>query len=613
LTRKKGDRNRYQLILTFFFTLFGGLLPGAWALDHGHSPILVLMPVGRFDPPIDPDTYYHEVWVRWPKQYEFTDNRLLSIWTGLDWRGGSIDLAFEHIPDKPFVEGGGEAIRSEWQSKGWKSLKDRGYFDSMKGKLGPLDVHVFAGSNGSVVRSALFLGLNERSSKVSVHSYRELESLSLGPGTASILSTTEGRDVLEVAKITQGRVLVVEYPPSGETFWSRAWLLNRTAWPNGLPEWVADPIPGLVPAEHLGELLMRPQRFAWKTPPSHWLGANRWLKSFQTIRPIWLWSTACLSVVVLLASSWFVGQERTSDVLASFLRLTLLVPAATVLAGNLARIAGLNGQLVWLGGVLLGLFGLNQWMAILFRPRLQGSAIQITAWISFVALLSCNTDYSIEGVAFQITRHNFPGLSFSALLASFAILSTGLSQRSKGRQGFSAVISLVMAASTYWGRFWWSDSSWILSTLWIMVGLSSWPIFRWERVALWVTASLALIESGRRGIAFFPYGLIPNLQRMGRVNVFSWFEALVAPSVVSVLTVGIALALFGNTYFHYRIRRQLKSITVERTLVLCASYAAMGSLVLPELIAVALYSIGTALTVGIESCIRSELKRPQED
>src|SRR5579884_2349507 len=107
-------RPRLVKLICLFLALC--LAAVASAGEKVSNPVLVLVERGTYDPDVNPDTYVHPTWVRWPEaSAPGRDNRLFSIMTDVDWRG---ERAAWHF----------RASGRSWLAEGYPVLADIGYF-----------------------------------------------------------------------------------------------------------------------------------------------------------------------------------------------------------------------------------------------------------------------------------------------------------------------------------------------------------------------------------------------------------------------------------------------------------------------------------------------------
>lgn len=273
-------------------------------------------------PQADIHTYIHPNWVLWPAPIgEEGRNRLLSVASGVDFRGEPEDTEFRHS---------GEG--TPWESVGVASLRERGFFQARADSFGDVRPVAVETSALTVSPAALVMALDEGGYVTPIPF-----KASFGPNDCLVYGAKGWDDAKDLA-LRVDRAMVVEYSnlPTGDR-WSRMWLYGK--WPEGLPQ--EKGVPGLIHAPTLLRLLLKPDAFIWAAPRSSWTGANRWLEFVRGTGVVVQGLAGALALGAIGLAVFSVSRERRSRTAIIGIRTALLLPSALFAGGNLAHVWGL--------------------------------------------------------------------------------------------------------------------------------------------------------------------------------------------------------------------------------------------------------------------------------
>ncbi|AIE88102.1 hypothetical protein OP10G_4734 [Fimbriimonas ginsengisoli Gsoil 348] len=547
------------------------------------NPVLVLVQPGAYDPIVEPNTFVHPYWVRWPASFlPDNGNRLLSLASGLDWQGDPADASFEEVHGQV-----------AWRSRNYSVFQDRGHFRAQRDFLPGISHALLLNLTGGTRRDGLVLALDPQAS--TIHGYRLADRW---PAGKTMVLAGAGDDLQAVKKRATDRILVVEYPPRVGQSWSRFWL-EGPGWPSGV---VTDPslgIPGLVRASQISLLLSQPEKFPWRPAPDGWPGANRWLAFLSTARPWILGFVGLFGAILAVAGGYLVSQEKRSPLMAAALRGLALAPGALLLGGGLTKVAGLNGGYVWIGVAWLALAGL----AALIDAR-NGSAHWLgPAVATLAASLLVDPTYSIFGPLAQTGPVAVSGELLGAALASFTLIASAVSRR---RHGDTVAFSLAgfLAGFGVLAAAWWVRDGWILTVWWTIaaaVGLGRIPGRAWLAAGL-LTPGVA--DLFLRGVSFSPNGLLASYRDWHRLNLYEHLRFVVSPAVLGSLFLLAVGAVFGSGFFAHQLRSAWRERPEIHALATVAGACAVGGLTYPPLLHAALITLFAAAIVTFDWLLR---------
>ena len=300
---------------------------------------LILIQHDKAGPNLPSADVIHGEWIRWPENQPNWNNRILALAGGVDLQGEAADMSL-----KPRRDG--------WIAYNGRRLRARGFFAARAAYLRGVPTTIVGNATPGVSSSVLFLGLDGPSRVVRIQPF----GAPMPPFGLVVYEAVGWDDAIAVSRRVSGRSLIVEYPPAGDDGWSRYWL--RGPWPPGVPTEADVEVPGLVRARRALALLLRPGEFRWRPgDPGAWGGPNRWLEHGRGDTPWVLGGWFALATFVI---AWALAQVMNEDrgpFVSEMLALVALSPAALVLAGAAARVGGLEAWPVWLALAAVATYG----------------------------------------------------------------------------------------------------------------------------------------------------------------------------------------------------------------------------------------------------------------
>ncbi len=561
--------------------------------DH-HNNVLLLIQPSIAGPSVDPLTYWQPQWILWPPAGNpVAGGRLLSVLSGRDWRGRPDDYRFSATPG-----------RIGWRASGFDKLVASGYFVSKRDNLGSTETRLLMGLHGAVTPNALRLALNSTGPEVFPCT---LADKHWQEGNLMVGEASSWDEVAEVEHSTDGRVLVVEYPPREDAPWTRYWLRGSGWKQSGLiqanSEHAVSPtdpevgVPGLIPARSLGRLLLRPGQFQRAVlTPNSFAGANRYLSLSH--RTGWLLSilTVVLIGAVLTWCAGLAAHERTSLVAPKLLTAVLLSPSIIVLAGNLTRWGGPDAWAVWVslsGFALLMVLAGMQAAQRRIAPR--GHPLMS---VSLVTLTTLGLGDPKWGLLSPLFAGRLDLLSYTAF-GAFSCSAIGLVASVRGcgsrwvwgmRLGIGALLAIGWTLQPWWGL----DRSALLfsGVAAILIGEQMMDA-RWLVVfALWPFSVYRCLVFG---VAWAPMGLLSTLKTAGALNSARYIEFLMAPAAWVSAMVAVWCFVFGSKFLVHQFKRLIDTDPRRNALSFGGAAAGAFSVLNPEFLPAALTSLVAAL------------------
>lgn len=551
------------------------------------NPVLVLVEPGLpglFDPEVDPNTFVHETWIRWPEEaLPPHGNRLLSVATGNPWAGNARDFQFA------------SAGAGRWRSENFEALRARGHFKARDPLWGVGGVVALQNMAGNARRDAMLLALDSSSAVVAPVPLEE----EWPTGKTMVIEARRGEEVARLSQLTTGRMLVVEYPPRAGENRSRFWLRGQ-GWPQGVPTEGRLRVPGLIRAETVASLLLRPDSLRWDTPSPTWSGANRWMDYAQRTRAWVMWVAGIAIAGGMVAAAWTIGQERRSAGLSVFLRSLFLLPAALVLGGNLARFGGLNGAVVWMAVSMAAVVGLSALANFVFVRGRWGTPIAGYALVSALVLLATDPRYSIWSGAFGRIERDVPPEALGALVASLAVGLSALAPWSRGaRMGAWIGISCLVVSAAFL-PVWWKGNALLAGIGIVLIPLAVWRRARLPLFGVGLIEGLLIApQATKRGFAFLPDDLALSFDQAGAVNAYDYVRFLVSPLLLIGLLLAGMFVLFGAGFFNHQVRFAWREATAARIALGSAGLLAALGLASPTLLLAApIVALAAAIALG---------------
>jgi hypothetical protein len=517
---------------------------------------LILIRTGSL-PEFDASNSNHRETVLWPALSDLADpakatpkeipNRLLSLFTGLDWQGEAADRSFSALP-------GGVGF----QADNWQSLLDRGYYAQEEKWMGRTEVLAVAdpGRPESVHPDALLLASNGESRDVKIAPFE-------GPWPSGSLLVFEARnwtDARDLANRCQGRAIIAEYVigRTGKQYGSY-WLSGR-GWP--VNQFVVDPtvdVAGVIRARSLGLLLLLPDKFHWKDHPDAVDTAPRWMEELAADDPFVICGIVALLVNVGFAM-FCIGVEERGPIAASIFVLIALSPPAILMLGSLERVFGIDSWVLLFSLTLIGVViaaglinsALRQWMPA-SHPLLA------PAIVGLVGCLCCDPQWSVFSAIFG--RHNLPfsaegvGLMVTYLTGTVAFAC----QAGKAGAWFRRVAVLAVLASGLAGGSWTAGDRFtavVVPVIGLVCG-EGW--FRWPYLFILSFAPHAGSNAVQSGFAWAPFGCLQNVRQANSVNLFGYLEFLLYPGVWGFAAQVIYGYIMGGGFIVRQIRRTTHS------------------------------------------------------
>ncbi|MHB8637846.1 MAG: hypothetical protein ACYC96_15385 [Fimbriimonadaceae bacterium] len=546
------------------------LLPLLAALSCQASQLnaLIVIRADAPEPALDPLYAGHFQAVIWPAAFNTGTNRLLSLVSGVDWRGERADATF-----RPAAGGRG------FVSVYYASLRKRGYLAARAKNLAGVPVYAVSSpvGVGSASPGTLLMALGDASAKVA-----PLPFAGPWPSTGLLVFEADSwGQADDVASRTGGRVLVVELPGDRFATWANFYLLGR-GWPAGLSAGLPlDPstgVPGLVRARTCVSLVLHPERFGWRRAPESKDVAWRWFPFVREGGLVLLVAGMTLLAAVIGLAMHSIAQEKRVAPAAALLALAGLSPAILILAGCLERRYGLDYQAVWIGLASVSAAGASAGLYAVVRRAFPGAHPLLAP--SLVGLVACVVGDPTWSLMSGLFGYNTSQTSPEGIGAFVAYL-TGVVAFSRGATAAAAWFGRAAIAATLIlglvGVSWWAPDR-IQAVLLPLVALAcgeGWMRWPWLLI-------LALVPNGRtdvvrHGFGWAPLGCLTTTDGLGAVNLFDYVAFVVYPGLWAMSLIGIYVLVFGSGF----VMRQFRLVVRQdpRTKALpwaAASLAALG-------------------------------------
>ncbi|MGV3614996.1 MAG: hypothetical protein ACO1SV_06640 [Fimbriimonas sp.] len=543
------------------FLWLAALLPTA-ALAND---VLVLMEPVTTGVHAPPGSESRVVWVRWPLRNGATGNQLLSLVTGADWRGDPADYRFR-------VSGA-----NEWQADNLAAMRSRGHFVARERHIRVPTIAVTA--SAGIFRDVLLLAVGQEGR------VRPLGLKDRWPqGSLAFCKARGWQELAAIEGATDGRVLVVEYPPPGGGEFGRAWLRGR-GWPvwrsfrdRGVeepyvPVYLDPPsIPGYFQARDLTDLFLHRSPVEWERPRSQgWPDLQPWI---DYARDVGYALRAILGVGAAILLIWglrLVADERRSRTFARCLIPFLLVIPATSLAGEIARASG-PGAFFGTGALAIsGLFvvttGVNG-LVRRFLPHthpLWGIAIVAAATVALTSPI-----YSAFSGPFGSPMRDFSPEPIGALMVAGVVLIAGAGE-GRFTRGFGRGMILFACVAGVSRLFWWQASDFVVAGLPLVSWIACDRRFRPWMVALVIPFTGGMLNLIQSGVTYRPGGLVGRLSDWGAFDMSVIVRFAISPAVLGTVLALICGLVFLPSFAAHQLRR------AWRRSPLCRPLATLGA------------------------------------
>jgi hypothetical protein len=489
-----------------------------------NNGIILISPVAA-GPNVDPSSYVHDMWIRWPQKHgEGGLNRLLSLTTGRDWAISNRAFSFQESP-------GGYTLR-EGNRREVRKVQD-----STRAFV------VYRAADTNIDLSLLAMASAGGNEVTVINSLSEIKS------GQTLLARADSWDAVKrLSQEIDGRTIVVEYPPPAGKDWSRFWKYGE-GWPFGWP--TSGKISGLLEARDAFRILRQP------TPESFELvdglrygGANRWLELGEsgTSARILLAFFVCVPLVV--ATIWL-GREWS-------LRGKELVPVlpvgiltAWVISGWLNRPFGVSAHMVWTF-MLAVIICLS--LATFLSRSASADDVPLLKPMNWLLLLTCLSPGMWSSLSPTLSK----GLG-GEQLALIAVLGGFCIRWSKRLDGFHWLLprmSLLWASLVaLFARPEWTGGSYEICLVpvatWLVgEGISPLPV-----VGLVLLNPAHLIRWLGSGVVWAPNNLLLNSQDSLGINAYIWIHQLVQPHTLMIFGTIFGLAMMSPRFLGHQLTK----------------------------------------------------------
>ncbi len=568
-------RWRAVLIAFLFFVTF--------ARSSSNALILIQPGIAGDQPPTK--AYRASGWVLWPFEASPQGHSaLLSLVTGLDWRGESDDSIFRPGRDQKFY------------AKNSASLETRGFFDARRKLLGTLPTFAISGPLGSLRETSLLLAVESGKAPIKVLGRED-------PLPQSALLVHEASSWADALALAHRAVhaLVIEYPAPRNRPWTPFWLFGKGRL-LGVPVVASGELPGLVPARSILKLMTSETSVAW-LPQTAGEGTVGWLELSRSQAPEWRTCYGFLLAATLSLGLLLVLRERRGMWLSNFLALLVLCPASSVLAGDTA---GLEGPSILPVRFVMTLASLSLLsyvgVRVLGKWVPEAHRLFVPSFVSFAVFTVGNPITSpIMG------PQGFAGPNTAGLGCWFAsaVALAAFARESSLALEWSARLLLVVAF--LWALAfptWWSPERLPFACLPLVALAFGDGVWRWA-VAPALPLLGALTTPGiLYGLAWKPSGLITFESDVPRLDVSPFASLLISPLFIGTAVLLYLFSLMGDRFLLHQLRR-LVSEEPRRGAVLASSAGlALLGLTQPPLMTSALWCAiaGLALLVHDALC-----------
>ena len=532
-----------KLLRSIFFVVacaaacLGSAAPHLESIDHHIALILVRTPT---DSPDLEDS--HRDVVLWPT-FEGSSgcNRLLSLTSGIDWRGQDADLAFRY-----------DSASQAFVSTNYEAMRVRGYLRAKARWLAGVRVAIYGSPVGAASASpdVLLLGVAEGTDNVLTHSFLE------DPGSAQ-LSIFEAKNWEEQAQIVKRfpyRSITVEYPVDAKRPYAH-FFLDGLGWPQGLPIEPSTGVAGLVRARDLLKLALDPESAKWSSKESSVDSASAWFHLVRTFGLPAFLVLAFLTAYVVGCAAYCVMKELRGGIAASLLYAIALAPPTLLVQGAMVRLWGVAFAipLIFLAGVTVGVVAALS--SVGFKKLDNGVhpllSLAFTGLLTFAALDPKWSLYS--GLFGYLSIDQSPeslGL-FTLYLAGFCCFAKG---SSISLMWMGRVIPLVLALVSLVLPVWWMLGGWQHILIFGVAYLSGEQMLKLPILCLLALIPNSHSDVWHHGVAWYPLGDIANLGEQNALNLGSYAAFFVWPGWFGLACTVAGLYLIGDEFLARQLR-----------------------------------------------------------
>jgi len=578
---------KIRLLVAGIFWLFVYCAWGQSQLTSAPSACLILIDRANSLPPVDENLAPQQMWAIWPTSLtDSGSNRLLSIFTGMDWQGSNSYSSFRE------VNGG-------WVDSYFNDLQDTGYFKARNQITGGRQIYAISSpvGGGSVSNRALLLALNPNDNPIRAIPYKR--AFPAGIVSVFIADNWEQQQFIERKIMSQGgRVLTMEIPDSEEIQWARIWLSPK-GWPGGFPVDQSTRVSGLIRSSSAGNLLLNPNKFSWSVTPEQIDSPALWFSHVRFMGPGLLAGLGILIIFVVGVGLYLVSIEQKGGLAALLVVIAIETPATFLGMDNLSKTYGLASCGYWLllVAVLLGISSLL--LSALIRLVIPNShALTGSALACLVTVILTNPQWSIFSGVFGYTSPSLSPESFGFLTGYLTLFIAGIREGPKWTIVISAVISGLLCGLALDKKVWWCGNDTTYAALPILAWLAGAGLLKWPLSILF-----GLLPNGnhnlfQHGVTWAPVYCYQSFQAKNALNLGRHFTALISPALLILASVIGCVFLFSDRF----VLRQLKSIVDRDKRTMALASLSMGLFVMgilnPNLWPAAVYvGIGWVLVV----------------
>jgi hypothetical protein len=573
---------------------------------------LVLIKTSNTGPPVDPNLDPRVDTVVWPPSLTLCgSNRLLSLMTGLDWKGDDYDLSFSPNDE------GAPPERQSFEARNFAALSGRGYFTARERYLGRLNVSAVSRPQGPPASSpvSLLLALDQG------NHIRPVPFGKFGGRAGLLVFEAESwEEQNEVSAGVQGRTLVLELPEAhaiNGPYVNPEEVIGHVyfrglGWPRGYPVDPSTGIPGLIRARSAVKLLLQPESFEWVSQPASHDTPTLWFAHVRAMTPILLFTFSLVIVYVLGSAVYCIIVEHRGRLAAWVMTGIALAPADLLLSGWLDRVFGIEP---WFGFFVVTATILGSLAAVLqqFFTRAFPEAHRLlgVAVVGLGASLLGDPNWSAFSSVFTASGNRTSpeaiGAATAYLCAVVAFAQPTKPERSLAgapAQWFARAVALGVALLVALGSVWLSGDDWTYRTFPLLAWLIGERLFAPPLLLGW-----ALLPHGpnpyggssdvwRHGVVSAPFGCVPTLDGAKALNLSRYLDFLLNPGAMLFgLTAGTVLVLTDRFFV-----RQLRLLFFQDGRIaalpwLTAALAAAGALNPVILPAAVIAGFGAILSV----------------